>query len=423
MTSGEHHYALDAAVLIDVCRRRLRAIIESDYHIHPNLNDLDCALHSTERFLHFYILSLLEREEKIIGGVLEDGVSGDDETLMETARKLYAASHRNRRWKLQKRAMSRRKWSQNGPRGGCMGIQYVSQSSSSDVNTQSPGLTPPPMVPRPHGGLGYLHSKAPQQSGVWGVQHVGDNSDSFFSSSRGSLNPNRSAEESLLFRLIITLQLCQVRIEDTDKSICGRKWAKERSKLLSKELKCAILGTGEQSNGDLWQNKFAKVTPATNAHRRRENILVAGFIGTGTALLLGHKYKSEDKRHSSNLISGKALIATGTLKLLHRGWMHLSMNARLSHSIISLEDWQHQWVLVQSVGSSLLAGDDDEDCTATEGFVYQAGGDVINCRERLLQLIQFQNTSPQNLVSDFDSTLNKRSCCAKNPFYYLFLTR
>jgi hypothetical protein len=40
----------------------------------------------------------------------------------------------------------------------------------------------------------------------------------------------------------------------------------------------------------------------------------------------------------------------GTSMLLRKGWMKLCLNARLLNTSLSLEDWQQQWILLQSVG-------------------------------------------------------------------------
>ena len=128
------------------------------------------------------------------------------------------------------------------------------------------------------------------------------------SSSFGNLSPSssfqeKSAVDSLLFRLIVVLQLCIVRIQEA-KSVLQSK-----SKLPIVFLSSAAISTLVSSSS-----------------------------------IISPRYK----RVCNNL--GKQMGLVGTFVILRKGWRRLCLNTRLLNTSLALEDWQQQWVLIQSCG-------------------------------------------------------------------------
>ena len=240
MPARGHHYALDAASLLYACRSRLRAVLEDleEDKKRPNqrLAELDVTLHSTERLLHFHLLALVESYERrnSLRSLLSDEQNGNGstETLMGTVSRLEALVDRSRQrqQQLQKKRSRQNNETQLvqqpqlqpggasivGGRHGRYGRQHqTNERFRRDVNSHYPLDLP---------GAG---------------QYAGDSSSSFASAAvasrtnqggRGSFGAKtRSPEDSLLFTLLVHLQLCMVRIEEADVVVCGYEKAMRRS--------------------------------------------------------------------------------------------------------------------------------------------------------------------------------------------------
>ena len=65
----DHHYAIDAARVLDQCRKRLQMITEYlGDKVNPSVLDMDRTLLSVEQLLHYHLFTLLEKE----GGIAQD---------------------------------------------------------------------------------------------------------------------------------------------------------------------------------------------------------------------------------------------------------------------------------------------------------------------------------------------------------------
>lgn len=116
----------------------------------------------------------------------------------------------------------------------------------------------------------------------------------------------KSAIDSLLFRLIVVLQLCLVRIEEA------------RSILQSKsKLHWIILSTAGVN------------ALAASSHKMN---------------MVPNKYKRIC--HTC----AKQMGIVGSFMIIRKGWRRLCLNTRLLNTSLALEDWQQQWVLIQSCG-------------------------------------------------------------------------
>ncbi len=151
----------------------------------------------------------------------------------------------------------------------------------------------------------------------------------------------KTARDSILFRLIVALQLCLVRIEEAENILCP-KYSKQRRK------KQDIIDDNDDS---------------TFYHDNKTSKHLWMTMGTTTAIACASTYlctkdkiqwnsnmlKSKDLRLSIIKTSTKALILTSTSLYLRHGWRTLCMNARLLNTIFAIEDLHQQWMLVNSV--------------------------------------------------------------------------
>ena len=355
MPAREHHYALDAASLLFACRRRLRAVLEED-QTRQRLAELDVALHSTERLLHFHLLALVESYERrnSLRSLLSDERDGDDgssaDTLMGTVARLECLIERSRQRQLQRSAQ-----------------QQKSRSRQNNQNPLQRGGAP--SVAGRHGSYGRQHqtndhfrqginSHFPMDLSVG--QYAGDSSSSYASAavaSGTSRTPGgggsfgtktRSPEDSLLFTLLVHLQLCMVRIEEADVVVCGYEKANRRSEqaLLSEAKQDVAASTGEDDGGE----------HQISSSWRRPNAVVLGLLaGLGAGIVVSRREKAQqsDFGQQRRILSTAAKVTGGVVaaSYVRRGWRILGINARLTHTTTALEDWQHQWVLVTSIGS------------------------------------------------------------------------
>lgn len=160
MTASAHHYAFDAVPLLGDCIDKLQKTIDHDLRgRHDALYDMKEVLVSTEHLLHRYLAQVLEKEQKGTAGAVSYNESS---CIMGTMAAL-------------KRVLEARKRQE--------GLQHRKVKS---WNPQDPLPT--------------------QQK----KQHT-----SFYTA--------RSATDASLFRLIVALQLCLVRIDDAHLVLAGRR--------------------------------------------------------------------------------------------------------------------------------------------------------------------------------------------------------
>ena len=368
MSAREHHYALGAASLLCSCRRRLRAVLDHDGNRHENFADLDVTLHATERLLHFYLLALVEGYEltnsSMVSGRILDGKDRDrgTETLAGTVKYLESLTERSRsqqqKGRLNSKARSARK------AAASRGLQH-NASSSTSLSKGRYG-----QYGSHHQVSERFHRAATSNSALdirtvtrdgfrggdrWGEQSAGDNSGGYSTpyvtttvgafGQRGFSSMNRSREDSLLFSLIVLLQLCQVRIEEADRILCGSENPKSHRK---ETIEDAV---------------DSHSTPTGDSHGRhprgRGTIVLFGLAaGVGTSLILHNQdpvsSPKESREEQKRLLFTTSKVTSGVLvaSILRRGWRLLGMNARLTHSTTALEDWQHQWITVQATVKS-----------------------------------------------------------------------
>jgi hypothetical protein len=133
--------------------------------------------------------------------------------------------------------------------------------------------------------------------------------------------PSRSASDSLLFRLVVALQLCLVRIDDARYVVTGRR---------QKDASSAVVAT-------------------------RAMHLSLGCIGAvGFASLLMRRHHGS--MHNGDyrplvLASAKLGLAAVVTTWLRKSWRNMWMTSKIVQSTRAIEDWKEQWHLVQSAPS------------------------------------------------------------------------
>ena len=270
-----HHYAIDAASLLETCITRLRETIAHDKRKrHVSLVDMETALATTERLLLAYICQQVDLEREAASNVpLEEGDANHDvpPTLLEAMEIFQSVLNvKRRRQELQSRHETRN------------GRMKTRQSNGTNASIQ-------------------------QQRPVF--------------------DHSASPVDSLLFRLIVTLQLCLVRINDAFMIITGRRYRETDEKPIAESLlkktvvasACSVLGVGS-----LWLLRFKQTSNASRT-------------------------TTMDSRGVTTLL-GKVTLVAVTTKILVREWGNLWMTTKIIKSTADVAEWQQQWLLIQTMG-------------------------------------------------------------------------
>jgi hypothetical protein len=199
----------------------------------------------------------------------------------------------------------------------------------------------------------------------------------------GNYYPSRSSKDSSLFRLIVTLQLCLVRIEEADSVLCdGRARAssancddvrlRSGSSCESKQsgLDCGGgggSGGGSRNGGDLdglspsasSDSEATHVATAVRPPRwKKSRILALAGVAAGgaLALMLKSKRDTRDERYDILMLSGRVALGAATASYIRRRWRIICIDARVADSAAATEDWIFDWLcLVNNNGSELDA--------------------------------------------------------------------
>jgi hypothetical protein len=141
---------------------------------------------------------------------------------------------------------------------------------------------------------------------------------------RPTFDQSRSATDTLLFRLIVALQLCLVRIDDARFVITGRRY---------------------QEDATIVETSWSPVM-----------IGVAGtvcMLGIGSIWMLRSKGDNPRLRmHGLLRFSGKITVAAFAGKLMVREWGNVWMATKIRKSTAAVEEWRQQWLFVQTTGDS-----------------------------------------------------------------------
>jgi len=283
-----HHYAIDAASLLETCLTRLRETMTLDRRKrHVSLVDMETALVTTERLLLAYICQQIDLEREAASDVVhikeEDSDHDVPPTLLECI-EIFQTVLEAKKQRQQLRSRHAEKGLSRGQN------RSVNVSFASNV------------VPLANGGL--------QNDNVGTVRPTFDHS--------------RSPVDSLLFRLIVALQLSLVRIDDARFVITGHRY-RDDEKSIAESSRKHVVGIASTvcvlGVGSFWFVRWSK--------SNKPPLETRGML----------------------LLSGKVALVALTGKILVRQWGNLWMTAKIMKSTADVEEWQQQWLLVQTTGT------------------------------------------------------------------------
>ena len=287
-----HHYAIDAAEALDLCRESLSFTLTVATEDHDVFVELEATLTATERILHTHLVNLIETErqgvlESYISDILdaenEDDFDSVPSSLSESIRVLET---------LTKRQEDKRSTSQNG-------IEIMHRDRGDAQRHTFPQRSSLTSIPRSEGTEKSFSLN--RESTPTGRPEQGSNQPLPSPSLVG-----RSVTDSLLFRLVVALQLCQVRIDDAQFAITGRRRE--------------VSGSTRSSS---WTN-LACVC------------LIAGTIGNFYSRR-GMNIR-ELLKLSTRAAAGVTLCAIARYQF-RQAWM----SAKVAKSIDELKEWRNQW--------------------------------------------------------------------------------
>jgi hypothetical protein len=296
-----HHYAFDAAALVDECIGKLQQTIDlAKSQKHYFLFDLKESLVTTECLLHTYFLQLLEFENCTADASLPTSLSSAVTTLREALkaksriRNGVNGDTKQRKTPKVKRSRHRR---QETP--------FPMDLSESKPKQQ---LFPNQLT---------VDNDGIAASWVQAEQSLAESSKDVH-----CYYPSRSATDTLLFRLIVLLQLCLVRIDDARFVITGRR----------------------HSHKTIEGNSTTNIVLAT-----------AGVLGVGVTLLVRNKKAVSNSQLLRTVakLSGKVGILVLGVAWGRTSWNRHWMANKINDSAACLEEWQQQWLLVQSTSDSM----------------------------------------------------------------------
>jgi acetyl esterase/lipase len=169
-------------------------------------------------------------------------------------------------------------------------------------------------------------------------------------------NPSRSAKDSSLFRLIVTLQLCLVRIEEANSVLCdGQARAadrvadvgRSRSDSFVTKPSMSDLRFSRSSSSEFdtqFQSALVSRSNQTNGTSWKTHHLVAITIGVGGVALLSRRSNDREGQIQVLKTTGKVAAAMTTASFIRKRWRILCMNARVANSAEALEDWIFHWI-------------------------------------------------------------------------------
>jgi hypothetical protein len=133
--------------------------------------------------------------------------------------------------------------------------------------------------------------------------------------------PSRSATDSLLFRLIVALQLCLVRIDDASFVVTGRRQKDASSEVVATRAMHLALGC-------------------------------VGAVGFASLMMRRHHGSMQIGDYRPLVIaSAKLGLAAVATSWVRKSWRNMWMTSKIVQSTRAIEDWNQQWHLVQSTVS------------------------------------------------------------------------
>ena len=291
-----HHYAIDAATLLETCLTRLRETIALDKRKRrQSLVNMEGILVTTERLLLAYICQQIDLEREAASEDVhlneEDSEHEVPPTLMECIEifRSVLEAKKQRDMRLHE-------------------ARCVARGSSR----------------RNHASVSFVSDLIPSGERTGEQKQVMHLQTSNNGNKRPAFDNSRSPVDSLLFRLIVALQLCLVRIDDAHFVITGHRHRQHQ-------------GTVSNSSMTLFKVGVASTVCV---------------IGIGSLWMLRSKPSKHTAAPTRGMLqlSGKMAFVAFTGKILVREWGNMWLTAKIEKSTAVVEVWQQQWLLVQITG-------------------------------------------------------------------------
>ena len=173
---------------------------------------------------------------------------------------------------------------------------------------------------------------------------------------RGAYISSRSEEDSSLFRLVVTLQLCLVRIEEANAILCkGRAKPTDNFSGPPRRFRADSIICDIEKAASVDSDASSEVSSSEFDQRMRSKsgyggvIFAAGLAGGALLLTSRNKPTIQLKLVSA----GRALSCLAVMRVVRKRWRILCMNARIANSAEVAEDWILSWILlVNKTGST-----------------------------------------------------------------------
>lgn len=197
---------------------------------------------------------------------------------------------------------------------------------------------------------------------------LSNSSASFSTKHENNYCPSRSAKDSSLFRLIVTLQLCLVRIEEVNSVLCkgravgdgdqsrglderdGQGGRSRSSCRLRPDLKSCSSIDSELSvilPRRAVTNNQKLFTQPYSSYWKKSQIFAISSIGIGATFYFATRSKSTiGNAERIKLLKTTGKVAAGALaaSFIRKRWRILCMNARVTNTSAAIEDWIFHWI-------------------------------------------------------------------------------
>ncbi|KAL3791744.1 hypothetical protein HJC23_007511 [Cyclotella cryptica] len=178
------------------------------------------------------------------------------------------------------------------------------------------------------------------------------------SAAGNSVYPSRSAKDSSLFRLIVTLQLCLVRIDEANAVMCkgqAQSIVGSRDRFNS-DLDLLRTSTGTNSFDSDSSSPGLTLSDAKSLYSKSwtKSVFVVA-LGLGVACYCSTNAKTRTTTTSERVqvlkSGGKVTSGLVAMAFIRRRWRTLCTNARVSDSAEAIRHWIFQWICLVNENS------------------------------------------------------------------------
>ena len=178
--------------------------------------------------------------------------------------------------------------------------------------------------------------------------------DSPIRANENAIFPSRGAKDSSLFRLIVTLQLCLVRIEEANSVLCDGKatTAPHQRDRGDSNADLNLIRTCTSSNSfdcdSVASNAFGH-GKTTGDKRWKKSTILTVSLGLGiTYYYSAGRFRDMTTFERIQVIKSAGRVSVGLLvaRSIRSRWRTLCMNSRVSNSAEAIQDWIFSWICV-----------------------------------------------------------------------------